>query len=485
MDYDKAIDYFVESYDIAVALSDKAGELMALNNVALTCSESGKIKESRDYFERAYRIALDLNDSLRIAQVAINLVLLGNMMENISLAEKYLEIASNILNKLNDELELIHLHHAEIGTLFLKEDYDKAEELGLLLVEQLQAVKYSYEKWKTKAYVNIIPEILVQLSKVYEKKNDFDKAVYYAKEALRYNLFLKDEILAYEQLVILYRKKSSFGLALQYMDSVIVKKDSLYKVINNRNLESSQIKFDLLNMEKELAQNRAKQMTERILFSVIFVSVLGFLIASILVLRLKIVKDKQKKILELEKEKNEKLLLQQQLQEKETIALLEQERLTNEIENKNKQLIVETLFQSSRDKVIKELIELISKEPLLEKSTTLKAIIKKLKRQLKDSADINNFLLQFEQANASLLVLLKETYQDLSVDDIQLLSYIYVEVKDIKKIARLLNISAEACQKRKERLAIKLGIKTTDLYNYLLNIMRSSISKELSSNGNT
>jgi hypothetical protein len=255
-----------------------------------------------------------------------------------------------------------------------------------------------------------------------------------------------------------------------------MRKDSLHKIINSKNVESSQIRFDMLNLEKELAQNRARQKAERMLFIVISVSVFICLSVVVLVLRLKFVKDRQERIWE---EKNEKLLLEQQLKEKETTALIEQERLTNEIENKNKQLIAETLFQSNRDKLIQELIAAFSDDSALNRNPVLGAIVRKLKRQLKDSADVNNFLYQFEQTNPSLLLLLNEQYPDLSPDDITLLSYIYVERGDIKRIAIALNISPEACQKRKERLAVKMGVKTADLYKNLLNIMRSSIYSEL------
>jgi tetratricopeptide (TPR) repeat protein len=479
MDYDMAMSSFIESYDIAVKSSNKSGELIALNNIALACHESDKKEEAGKYLEKAYKIALDLNDSLRIIQVANNLALLFSEMKNIPLAEKYLNIAFNTLNLSIEDLELIHLRFTEIKILYSKEDYDRAEQLILILFEQLKTLQYNDKKTQTKGFVNIIPGFLVQLSKIYKGKNNLDKAISSAKEVLNYNPSLKEEIEAYEELAILFRKEHSFDLALQYMDSMVMKKDSLHKIINSKNLENSRIKFDMLNLEKELVENRAKQKADRILFATVSISILVLLIVLVLVFRLKAEKNKQQKILELEKEKNEKLLLEQQLKEKEIQAFLEQERLTNKIENKDKQLIAEALFHSNRDKLIKELIQVFSEDSLMSKPPVLEDIIKKLEQQLKDSADVNIFQLQLEQTNPSLLSLLKEQYPDLSTDDIHLLSYIYVERGEIKKIARLMNISVDACQKRKERLSIKMGIKTADFYSHLLNIMRTSISKEL------
>jgi tetratricopeptide (TPR) repeat protein len=445
----------------------------------LTCHESGKIAEAGKYLEKAYKIALDLNDSLRIIQVAINLALLFNEMMNIPLAEKYLDIAFNTLNNSIEDLEVIHLRLTEIKILYSKEDYDKAEQLSLILFEQVKTIQYKEQNTQTKGFLNIIPGFLIQLSEIYQKKNNIDKAIYFAKEVLNYNPSLKEEIDAYEELTTLFKKEHSFNLALQYMDSLMIKKDSLHKIVNNKNMENSRIKFDMLNLEKELTENRAKQRADRILFGMISITIVIFLIVLVVIFRLKAEKNKQQKILELEKEKNEKLLLEQQLKERETRAFFEQKRLTNEIENKDKLLIAEALFQSNRDKLIKELIEVFSEDSLMDKSPIMENIIKKLQQQLKDSVDINYFQVQLSQTNPSLLSLLKEQYPDLSPDDIHLLSYIYVERGEIKKIARLLDISVDACQKRKERLAIKMGIKTADFYNHLLNIMRSSIFKEL------
>jgi len=496
MDYDKAIDLFIESYEIATTLSDKLGESIALSNISLACHEGGKIEESWKYSKQSYDIIVELNDSLRIAQLAINLASIANIMNNISVSDDFLDIASNMLENKNEEMELIHINLIRIDNYFKQRKYDEAEQLALITFEKLKRIDYEYEKFTKKAYKNIKPDVLILLSAIYEKKKNIDKAIAFAQEALIYNPTLDNQIEIYEQLSVLFKSKHLFDSAFAYKDSVIVKKDSLYKVINSNNLESSRIKFDLLNSEKKLAENKVKQRAERILFIVIITSVLIFSVVSFWVFRLKSIKNKQQKAFELEKERNEKLLLGQQLKEQESLNLLEEERLSNEIneklllkqqireqemirileqerlnkkiESKNKQLIARALSHSDRDKLLKEIIPVLSNISGKTDDSSLDSIIRKLKMQLKDSAEWDNFLVQSEQIDPALFSLLKNDFPNLTANDIHLLSYIYLNL-NTKKAAYLLGISAEAYRKKKQRLAAKMGLKIDGLYPFLVN----------------
>ncbi len=506
MDYDKAIDYYLEVYQIAIQLSDKIGEIDALNNIACIYQNNEKLEECRKYMKKSYDIALEINDTARIITLANNLALIYIRMENIAMVEKYLAISFSFLEKVKDEVGMLDAQIVKVELLILKEDYNEAEQWGLFVLEQDAAMEYNPEQFKTIAFYNLKPRILMLLSTVYQKKNNLDKAIYYAKESLMNHPALSEKIDIYQQLSDLFHEKRSYELALQYKDSVLVKKDELHTVSTVRSLVNSQIKLDLLTSEKELAKNKAEQKAERIVFISILIFVIILAIILIVTFRIQSIRNRQRKQiteLELEKEKNkkqimeqetkeketlalleqerlnnEKLLLEEKLEKQETLALLEQERLNNEIELKNKQLTARILFQSNRSKLIKELITTFSEVSSEQEIYTLNPIVQKLNVQLKDSEDANNFLIQLEQVNPSLVSPLKEKHPDLSLDDIRFLSYLYL-YSDIKKVAHLFNITLDACRKRKERIATKVGIKTVDLYKYLLDIMRSSISEEL------
>ena len=464
-DYDKAMEYYLESYKIALKESDKKRELLIINNIAKIYFINKDYSKAKEYTEMAYQIAIYLNDSSRIGLLSSNLASILHKTEDFALAEKYINISLKMLNGDTNKPEYLTSQIIKTENLYLQKKYSEAEQIGISTWKQLQKTEHTFK-----------PYFILILSKIYQEKGDFKRAIDYAKKALKSKPDIQTCIDIYTHLSDLYLLNDACSLALQYKDSAIMALDSLRKVNNSDYLESNLIRFELINSEKQLSENRIKQRTDRITFAVIAFFIL--LLASFL-LWMQSIKNKQKKLFELERGKNEKLLLEQKLKERETLALLEQERFKNEIENKNKQLIANTLFQSNRNKLIKELIEAFSTTPLQSEGSILKSIIKKLKVQLEDYGDVNNFLRQFEQINPSLLLLLKEKHSNLSHEDIHLLSYVYLDM-DIKKIAHLLNISVSACQKRKERLAVKLGINTIDLYKYLLSIMQSSNSKDLS-----
>ncbi len=442
-DYDKSMECFLEGYKVAINSSNERQQMMILNNISEIYYINNEIDQSKEYLKRGYKIAIELHDSLMIGKFTANLGLLANATNHLNEAENYLDISIEMLKNQKEKNILSKVQEEKIRNLYLKGQYKKAEQLAFEVLEKLPPEEDHY----------IRSEVFLLLSQINEEKGNSQDAIYYAKKALTNYSKPLTTVKVYEQISKLYRDNNN-GLALLYMDSVLIAKDSLAKLNDMSQIKSNQIRFDLLNSEKELAESKAKQKAERTLFIFLIVFVIFVLFILIWVLRIQSVKNKQRKI----------------------IAELEQERLNNEIENKNKQLTAKVLFQSSRNELIKELISTLSEIPNQSENTALKPIIHKLRIQLKDSADIDNFLVNFEQINPSLFSLLKDKHPNLTVNDIRLLSYIYLYL-DIKKIAHLLNISVEACRKRRERLAEKIGVKTTDMYDYLVNIIKTSLQK--------
>jgi len=477
-DYDKAMEYYLESYKIATKKSDTKRELLIINNIGKIYFDNQEYSKVKEYLEKAYEIAFLLKDSFCIRQVASNLASVLHKTEDFILAEKYLNIGLKMLNNDTATREYLTFQIIKTDNLYLQKKYSEAEKIGLSIWERVQKIDHAFKH-----------SFVICLSKIYQEKGNIEKALYYAYEALQGSPDIVDCICIYDQLSDLYQLENAYPLALQYKDSAAMAIDSLRKINNKDYLKSNLIRFELLNSEKELAESKAKQKAERMLFIVVIIAIFILAMIFIWVLRIQSIRNKQRKQiteLELQHEKNqnllqqeqlnnEKLRLEQQLKEQETFALLEQERLASEIDNKNKQLMARVLFQSNRNDLIKELIVALSNIPLQKESTIIEPIVQKLRLQLKDSADANIFLVQLEQISPSLFLLLKEKHPNLSLDEIQLLSYIHLYNIDTKKIASLLNISVNTCQKRKERLAIKMGIKTTELYDFLCSLMSFSI----------
>ena len=548
-DYDKAVEHFLNAYNTALKESDKKRELLLLNNIGAIYNSNKDYLKAKEYFEKSYKIAIYLNDSFRIGSSFSNLASISQITGDFELAETYINLSLIMLNNYKNTPEYIRSQIVKTDNLYLQKKYNKAELLGLSVWEQLQDADHFLK-----------PHFLLVLSKIYQKKGNLEKAIDFAHEALQGKLNLEDCVEIYGQLSDLYKLKNSYLLALQYKDSVIMTIDSLYKINNKDYLESNLIRFELINSEKQLSDNKTKQKAERMFFFVVIISFFVLAMIFIWVLRIQSIRNKQRKIiaengqkivgLELEKEKNEKLLLEQQLKEKETLALLEQERLNNEtkekllleqqlkeektlallkqerlnnetkekllleqqlkeektlallkqeqfnneklvleqklkeqetlallqqkelnneIDIKNRQLITKILLQSSRNALIEEIISTLSDISDKTINPILESVVRKLGTELKETDDWNVFFTYFERINPSFLSSLKEKHPDLTTHEIRLISYIYLDL-ETKEIASLLNITFDSCKKRKQRLAQKMNIITSELYRYLTNL---------------
>jgi tetratricopeptide (TPR) repeat protein len=499
VDYDKAMEFYLKSYKIAQQESNKAGELLALNNIGRLYSLEGKYVESKKYVKKAYQVANLLKDSVRIGQIAMNLAAIENETGNLDTANHYIDVSINMLkNKPDVLIGIAHARCIKIENLYLKQDYDQAESLAISALNQIPKVQID----------DIHSQYLFLLSKIYQGKKNSQKAIYYAKESLLRNPKMSTKIEIYTHLSHLYQENNRLGLAIQYRDSVLLSCDSLAKLNQLDRMAHSQIKSNLLDSEKALGENKLRQKTERILFLVFFIVVILLFVVFLSLFRIQWVKNKQRKIidenrrrimeLELEKEKdtktllaqqlkaqetvalleqerfnhekNKQLLLQQQLKEQETIALFEQERLKTEIAAKNRQLTARLLFQTTSDELFEEIGEILSALPEKLQHGELQEIREKVKKLQKD-ADKQDFFVYFEQINPALVSALKEQHPNLTVSDIRLLSYMYLDLS-MKEIAVLLNVLPDSLKKKKQRIATKMKITTTGLHDYLDSLLK-------------
>lgn len=153
---------------------------------------------------------------------------------------------------------------------------------------------------------------------------------------------------------------------------------------------------------------------------------------------------------------------------------LANQQLKQEVQTKNAEL----LFQTSSIVLRNQLIIRIKKElntfqekytnknfiPLFQKINTL------LNNSLDADEDWYSFLMKFEQKHPAFFKYLKNTYPDLTSNDLRLCACLKLNL-DSKDIASLMNISVRSVENARSRLRKKLGLNTTDsLSDFIISI---------------
>lgn len=468
LDYGEALNYYTEAYDLAIKELSAQQEMTVLNNIAILFLREKNYERAVDYLEKAYQLAQEENDPKKIALYAVNLGLAFNSKD---LPEKALPYLEEALALEKDNLAV--LTEAKIG---LAENF--------LLRDELQKARSLIQELLSNDEVKRVSELhltaLLILSKVAAAQDNFRQAIRHAESALELQTNLESRMLVYEHLTKVYADIGEYRLALSAKDSLLQLNNALNQVKNGKLFETNKVKFEIQNYQRELQDNREKLQRQRQNYFILLGSALVALLLIGWALRNSYLKNKQEKILhlrnteitalELKKRESDNLLLEKQLKEKETFALLEEERLKHEIETRNRKLSAKALYLSERNELIATIINDLSQDNKIKESPVVKAHIKKLKTLLKSEDEWEAFIKHFEEVNQGLLTTLKSRHPELNANDIRFLSYLYMNLSQ-KEIAALLNITPEACRKRKERISKKM--KLTDkkaLYNYLSSI---------------
>jgi len=442
-DYGEALKYYLEAYDIAISHLDTKEEMVVLNNIGILFYQEDNMQAAEAHFLKAYHLAKKHQDNFKTGLYAVNLGLALNKSNRLDEAAKYLETAIDKLQ--NNHNVLLQAEYATGENYFLKKEFTRAETYLLQLLPKLN--KLEFLEQKTAA--------LLMLSKIEGQRGDFQSAVNYASRARNPNNGLEGQIDINEQLAKLYFQNNNYERGWQHKDSVIYFKDSLFRVKSNAIFESSRVKLEIVNYQKELRESHQKFLAERRFYYALLGGALLLLLLLLWIWRSNIVKLKQKKIIA---DRNQK------------IKMLE---LEQELENRNRKLAVKALNMSSRNEILGEIITNLKNHPGIAAKPELLKYVSQLNKHIKTDSQWDDFFMHFEEANSGFLSNLKSKHPVLHANDVRFLSYVYMNLS-IKEMATLLNITTDACRKRKERISKKIGLhETAELYDYLCKLQEN------------
>jgi len=464
LDYGEALSYYLKSHEIAVKHLDPSYEFIILNNIAIIYTSEKKYDKSENYLKQALALSLKLKDSVKSGYSYINLAELTNSRNELSQARKYLKQSLVYLKNYKDIKDFA-------SVIFVKNDLlsgftKKARTDAFNLLQTIN----------TEQYPENVVHLYIVIAKSYFKEQELEKALEYSFKALseQPNLEIRKEI--FQLMSEIYFERKDYKLAIQYKDSINATDNKLYEIKNSQLFKTNEVKFQIQNYKREIAEKDSRIAYERTIFySIVAIGIIVILFLAF-IFRHQRIKNKQIKLIAAHNQEIVELKLQKEIDDnlisrkKEEIALLEHERLLKEIELKNQKISSKALYSSGRDELLEQILVSLSDIPQLSGNKILINHIKALKDHIKADNDWDDFILHFEEVNHSFLKKLKTKHPDLTPNDIRFIAYIYMDLTS-KEIASMLNITLEACRKRKERIVQKLGIpEDVSINNYLASI---------------
>lgn len=252
---------------------------------------------------------------------------------------------------------------------------------------------------------------------------------------------------------------------------MIIFTDSLAKTANRQLLENARTKLEVLRFTSDMEQEIAKiRHRHYIVLMLLCISVLLMVIAFIAVRNQKAKVRQQSKIMELqiEKREREKQMAEERMKAVEMEARYRQEMMKQSLEQKQRELCATTMFVSSRNELIEDLLNYLNDDADTKTLPAVKTMTQHLRHLLHESGEKDNFLVNFEAANPGFMQRLQSLHPELLPSDLRFLAYVRMNMQT-KEIASLLNINPESCRRRKIRLSKKLGLDSSaELYNYII-----------------
>lgn len=460
--FGEALEYYEESYSITQKFDSlKVKGSIPLTNIAVLFAKEKNYEEALIYIQKAYNIFVETGGKTDEKKNTAN-----------NLAGIYIELGDSqksfeVLNEVKDLVENVKIDFLwealYIKTLLIDGQTDLAEQMAEDLFENLHSVSKQDPGKECYTCLTLI------LSQIYAKQNKLEKAIEFAKLALRSSDELIDKIKFYEEISALYLRQNNYQEAFAYKDSALVATNQLSLRVNRNLFEINKVKLNIKEYQNELNNKKRQNQKERKLF--IILASLGciMLFLTFKILTNRIEKQRQKTLitnLELEKEKKEHLLSEKELE----TTLLKQQQLKHEIADKNRELTSKALYLTKRNELMQNIINSLESDGKFSENKDAFQQIKTIKKFLKADDHENDFIRHFKKVNPLFLKLLKEKHPNLTANDIRFLCYVYMNLS-IKEISTILNITYDTCRKRRKRIMNKMKlIKINSLYDYLLKI---------------
>jgi len=308
-DDNKAIEYYLQSLKVSEEIGDKLRIATALVNIGAVYSNKENTYDlALEYYHRALPLSNELGDHEAIATVTVNM---GGIFLKRNHADSALFFFYKSLEAyINAESVKVAYALTNIGEAYaLQGDYQQAVKFQKEAIEKAKSLDAKLEL--TQSYLG--------LAKTYTAQGEIAlaKDAYLKAKAIGEEIKAKNELKdIYEGLSAIYAKAGEFGDAFKYQSLYTGIKDTLYNDEMDKKIQSMMLTYDIEKKQgnidlltKDIALQELNLQRQRIaIYAAGSTGFLLLLLAIGIFSRYKYVR-KTKKIIEEEKDRSEKLLL--------------------------------------------------------------------------------------------------------------------------------------------------------------------------------
>jgi len=268
----------MQVYTNGVAIAQKSGmdyeAALISKNIGLIFFEQGKIDVALDYYQKSLQVFIKLNKRKDVANTFINI---GNCYYEKYDSKNTIDNYQKALTYVgNDSIAIAKLYN-NIGTVYIDDENDT-----------IRGLQYLHRALDLKARINDQNNLIFQYNNIaiiYTGLKKFDQAEAYLNKAydLARKAQSKEELKeVYDNFSILYAEKKDFKKAYDYHKLFMKVKDTLLNVENIKAVEEIKTKYQTEKKEKLLLQKEIQIKNSRnqlLMVSAItlFVALMGFL----------------------------------------------------------------------------------------------------------------------------------------------------------------------------------------------------------------
>jgi DNA-binding CsgD family transcriptional regulator len=166
-------------------------------------------------------------------------------------------------------------------------------------------------------------------------------------------------------------------------------------------------------------------------------------------------------------EKTQRELELSELENKQELIKLKNEKLKQDVENKSRELAISTMSLIKKNEFLNDIKNELNK---IGEGNKIKSVISIIDQNLNNTDDWNLFEEAFNNADKNFLKKVKKKHPQLTPNDLKLCAYLRLNLSS-KEIAPLLNISPRSVEVKRYRLRKKINLPhETSLTNYILEL---------------